>query len=73
MGKIKATASQEEKLREKLAELKEQLRTTRVPEEMAKLYRAMTKVRGALGAVVKSRKYGTLVEESVISEALKDP
>jgi ribosome-interacting GTPase 1 len=72
MAKIKATASHEEQLRKKLAKLKEAERTARTPEEKAEAFRKMAKVRGVLSAVVRSRKYGTLIEESLISEALKD-
>jgi len=71
--RVKATATQEKELREKLGKLKEALRTAKTPEEKAKAFRSMAKVRGALSAVVRSRKYGTTVEESLISEAIKDP
>jgi ribosome-interacting GTPase 1 len=71
MAKIKATASHEEQLRKKLAKLKEAERTS-TPEEKAEAFRKMAKVRGVLSAVVRSRRYGTLIEESLISEALKD-
>jgi len=72
MAKIKATASHERELRKKLEELKKAGREATTPEERAKAFRKMARVRGVLSAVVRSKKYGTLIEESLIEQALKD-
>jgi len=68
MPKVKATEEQEKALRKHYQEVLEAFRKNPTPENFKKTAR----IRGVLSAVTRSRKYGTLVDSSLIERALKD-